>query len=343
MNHHDHPSARLARAVLVACLCALFTLLPSGCKKARPVTIRNHASLPALQQRQDFSADYNGRASDVMQQVMPPVAIPYDRLDTDVAVGLPMVGGVRGTYWAYGFQNVGGNPNIVEPDPNDPNDPTRPFHGKPGGSGDTSDWDDIAMGNMHCAPTCAAMVLSYWAAEKGKPNLIQGLPAGAAGSKRLISLLAEAQDTNDQNAAVANGDNHGYFGTFGDRGQAGIASYAQSVGYNLVMSREPFDFDKYKQSIGRDEPVIISFRNPGEKIGHVVVGYGYKGDTILYKDPWDGAVGEKPKAHAVAATTVASSGGRTYGQATPPLPMVPSRADQDWIDVIALTIENVTP
>jgi len=332
------PVASATALIFLSTLPALFIL---GCDNR--VTIKNPDSLPALKQQQDFSADYAGRNTDVMQGT-PPKSVPYDKLDADVAVGLPMVGGVKQKYWAFGFASLpNGDKNIVEPDPSNPDDPVRAFHGKPKGAGDSSDWDAIVNGREHCAPTTAAMVLTYWAKEKGKTKLLNGLAGGAAGQHQLISKLAEADDTNDQNPSKNSNDNHGHFATFGKDARSGISEFASSAGETLTSSVEAFDFDKYKASIKRDEPVILFFRNPGKKIGHVVVGYGYKGSKILFKDPSDGTEREGDSTSVVSSTNVAGAMARAYGQLAPPLPIQPSLASDRWTDVVQLTVEGISP
>lgn len=329
---------RLPLTVLLACS---VLMMAGRCDKI--VTIKNPDSLPALKQKQDFTADYTGRDTDI-QQGTPPRKVPYDRLDTDIAVGLPKVGGVRLKYWAFGFERrPDGTVNLEAPDPNNPDDPLRAFHGKPGGAGDSLDWDKIVKGNYHCSPTTGAMVLIYWAKEKAKPNLLQGLPAGAAGEVMLISKLAQAFDTNDQNTAKNKDDHHGFFGTWGADTQAGITEYGTSVGVPLTVEVRAFDFAKYKTAIDKDQPVILVFRNPGSKIGHVVVGYGYKGDKVLFKDPWDGSSSEVDSTRVVSTQDISGAMQRRYGQLTPPLPIEPSSASSSWIDVVELVVGEITP
>ena len=89
-------------------------------------------------------------------------------------------------------------------------------------------------------------------------------------------------------------------------------------------------------------PVLLFFRNPRTKMGHVVVGYGYRDDIVLYKDPLDGGSHEKESGTMTSATDVAGSLGRSYGQI--PLPIGPSQASGEWADVIELTVdEQVSP
>lgn len=309
----------------------LLALAAAGCGD-KEVTIDKPDSLPALQQKQDFTAEYVGRKSDVIEEVSGN-AFVYDVVDIDVAVGIPVIGGNPATkknYWAFGFEKKrDGTLLLVGPDPANPDDPVRPFHGKPRGAGDSKDWDEIVAGSYHCSPTAAAMVLAYWAAEKGKPALV---PAG--GNAALLRGLAEALDTNDQNATKNHGDLHVHWGTFGRDQIAGVAEYARANGgYAFTLTERAFAFDRYKTSIGASEPVIIAFRNPGSKIGHVVVGYGYKGTKLLYKDPADGRKGEVESASVTTTRDVNGALARAYGQ-FPPLPIVPSAASGTWVDAL---------
>lgn len=328
-------AAKFVICVLVV-MCSGFV---SGCKK----TIQNPNSLPAMHQKHDFTDVYRGRDTDVELAGPPPTRIKYDQLDDDQAVGVAMRGGVFLNHYAYGFERdpVTGDRQLGEPaDPDDP----RPFHGLPGHTGDSKDWDTITDGSNHCSPTVAAMVLSYWAAEKGKAGLVGGLPGGAGAEVELIKRLAEYLDTNDQNPGMNNGDKLGHYGTFANDQIAGIPAYARANGgYNFTVTPHPFDFDQYKQTIKNSNPVIISFRNPGSKIGHVVVGYGYRGSKVLYKDPWDGASKEIPAANITSTRDVAGALARSYGQLIP-LPITPSLASRPWIDALQLiVVEQVTP
>lgn len=310
-----------------------------GCE----TTIKNPNSLPSLIQKQDFTADYQGRATDVVDPGPPQYIFTYDELDMDHAVGVAFIGGVFQQYYAFAFEFLPGTTTRLLGDPVVPDDP-RPFHGLPGGTGDSVDWDEIVQGDYHCSPTAAAMVLSYWAKEKGKGTLLQGLPAGATGQVGLIKRLAEYLDTNDQNTVMNVGDNMGHFGTFGIDQTTGISAYASANGgYSFTVTPRAFNFASYKNNINNNRPVIITFRNPGTKMGHVVVGYGYDGNNILYKDPADGSSNTVPSHRVRSASDVNGALSRSYGQLIP-LPIEPSKASGEWIDAMEITIdEAVSP
>jgi hypothetical protein len=223
-----------------------------------------------------------------------------------------------------------------------PGDP-RPFKGLPSGPGNQRDWEYIVQGNYHCSPTVATMILTYWAKEHGKQNLMQGITDNAAGYVEMIKRLAELLDTNDQNPSQNHNDHLGHIGTFGNDQIAGIREYAQANGgYNLRVTPLDFVMDAYRREINAHRPVIIHFGNPGKKVGHVVVGYGYRGDTVLYKDPWDGSLGEKAANQIQRIRTVQEGMGKLYGIV--PLPVDPAFVSQAWTDAFIVTVqEGITP
>jgi len=310
-------------------------------------TITNPESLPALHQRQDFEAEYRGRATDIIiPGSAPPRAFNYEELEgvQDVALGdVLQPDGTPACWTAFGFKfHPVTNAQQLGDHTAPPGQP-RPFEGSAGNPGQRRDWEAVIQGRYHCSPTVAAMVLTYWAREKGKPNLLQGLTNDAAGQVGLIKRLAEVVDTNDQNLSKNQGNHLGQIGTFGRDQISGIREYATANGgYNLVVTPVDFDFDAYKREIDASRPVIIHFGNPGRKVGHVVVGYGYRRDDVLYKDPATGAIGEKPAAQISRIRTLQEGLDRLYGAV--PLPVEPAVASQLWIGAfMVLVSEAVSP
>lgn len=326
-------------------LCLLGTIPIAACNTT---TVRNADNLPALRQQViDLEAVYRGRATNiVIPQSNPPRSFNYEELDgnSDVAFGDVLDANGRPQCWtAFGFKiNPDTNQQQLGDHQAPPGNP-RPFKGLPSGPGNQRDWEYIIQGKYHCSPTVATMILIYWAKEHGKQNLMQGITDDAAGHVEMIKRLAEVLDTNDQNPSKNSNDHLGHIGTFGTDQIAGIREYAQANGgYNLRVEMRDFSMAVYKREIDAHRPVIIHFGNPGKKVGHVVVGYGYRGNTVLYKNPWDGSLEEKAANQIRQIRTVQEGMGKLYGIV--PLPLDPAFASEPWVDVFMVTVqEAVTP
>jgi hypothetical protein len=242
----------------------LFTLaamLPYAAAKGVDVRMLNVAQVPKINQAQNFANLMNPRGTDL--------AINNNQLTYQQ---LPTAGGAN-----LGDTHAQVDPNRV-----------RIADGRPaqiftGVNSDllgyrqfrNGDLADINGGAFHCSPTSAAMIMQYWAARMNMPALGQGNQETVV---QYIDAIANAMDTNDQNANVNNNDQSGHFGTLVANISDGMNAFAGARVNGIQMraaAPAAFDANTYRRLIDNNQPVLVSFREQGTLLGHSVVGIGY--------------------------------------------------------------------
>jgi len=146
---------------------------------------------------------------------------------------------------------------------------------------------DIAGGGQHCFPSSTGMWMEWL-----RQNSLRNLP-NRGGEVPSISGFAQDADTNQQRDQVADGI--GLIGTFRNKMITAANAYVRNA-YAGALFPPGIRFwkytpDAYRQTIDRNRPPVVMYRNPppNNNYGHAVVGVGYDNGTneLIVRDPWD--------------------------------------------------------
>lgn len=279
----ERASAGAAQRAMIAALTGLSGVAGVGAGRAggAPTVIPTNDNVPSWSQVHDYRRQMDDLATELKYRVGEPareVVLKYKELgSTDYNVRRPYDDKSKTEPWLQA-EAIGSTSGAVFTN-------TQYFF-------DGTPIEGLAAGDLHCSPTAYGMTHEWMRTTKLKKLKDYG------GEQKTIEAFAWASDTNDINpdGPTASRNSNGRVDLATTRADGILSAnkiirdsdeaYAKDGGPKLKAFKWSSDAQKLGTDAGR--PVLLSYGNKDEKIGHIVVGVGYDGDKAIVKDPATG-------------------------------------------------------